>query len=72
MSRKRPALFTLDAPPSGQCVREARTKYDLTAEAAAELVHATANAWWKWEAGTRQMDLARWELFLLKVGERRP
>lgn len=58
--------------PTGQCVRETRARYNLSHEAAAELVHVSSNAWYKWEAGSRQMDLARWELFLIKLGERTP
>lgn len=65
----RPAVLKL---PTAQRVREARAQYDLSPDEAAELVHVTTNAWYKWEAGTRQMDLARWELFLIKAQEYTP
>ena len=62
------AADAVTAPEPGQ-IREKRAEYNLTAKAAGEMVHATANAWWKWERGARTMDAARWELFLYKVGE---
>lgn len=57
--------------PTPQQVREKRAEYALTAAKAAELVHVTPNAWFKWEGGSRPMDVSRWELFLFKIGERR-
>jgi DNA-binding transcriptional regulator YiaG len=62
----------LDGAPPAHQVRELRAHYDLTAAAAAELVHVTENAWRKWERGARAMDLAHWELFLIKIGARKP
>lgn len=58
--------------PAAHEVRKTRTKHQMTVEEAANLVHATANAWYKWESGNRSMDPARWELFLIKIGEQKP
>ena len=48
-------------------IRQARIQSGLTQKAAADLVHVTLNAWQKWESGERPINMAAWELFLIKV-----
>jgi DNA-binding transcriptional regulator YiaG len=62
--------------PTPADVRATRLKLELTQQAAAERVHRTDSARWReWErdgATGRVIDLAVWELFLIKSGLRRP
>jgi len=54
--------------PSKQEVFEARLSAGLTQKQASELVHLGSPVRWaEYENGTRNIDLARWELFRLKV-----
>jgi len=56
--------------PTPDQVRAARTAAGLTQAAAAALVHLSGQVRWaEYENGTRNIDLARWELFLLKTGQ---
>lgn len=56
--------------PSATVIKIARTAAGLTQAGAAELVHLRAvQRWNEYERGTRQIDLARWELFLLLTGQ---
>ncbi|MGL4574548.1 MAG: helix-turn-helix domain-containing protein [Burkholderiaceae bacterium] len=53
--------------PTPAEIKDARIRAHLTQQAAAELVHrATRGRWAAWEAGTHEIDLAVWELFLIK------
>ena len=52
--------------PTPDEVREFRRTRELSAAQAAALVHVTANAWQKWEAGDRPMHPAFWELARMK------
>lgn len=57
--------------PTPQAVRERRLEAGLTQAAAAKLVHlGAAPRWAEYENGTRNFDLARWELFLILTGQR--
>ena len=38
-----------------------------TQQQAAELVHVDGRAWRRWEAGERGINLAAWELYLIKT-----
>ena len=56
--------------PSPGDVRRARKKVKLTMAAAAKLVYLSGHARWaEYESGKRNMDPARWELFLIKTGQ---
>lgn len=58
--------------PSPAEVLAAREAAGLTQAQAAELVHLGAQPRWaEYEAGARTIDLARWELFLIKTAESR-
>lgn len=51
-------------------VRAARLRAGLTQEQAAYLVHlSSAVRWSEYERGVRQIDPARWELFLLLTNQ---
>ena len=57
--------------PTPAKIREARMKAQLTQAGAAALVHlGRATRWSEYERGERSIDLARWELFLIKAGQR--
>jgi DNA-binding transcriptional regulator YiaG len=47
----------------------ARAAASLTQTEAAKLVHSALISWQQWEAGTRRMHPATWELFWRKVGK---
>lgn len=58
--------------PTTKRIAAARAKAGLTQAEAAALVHLTSNIrWCEYETGTKPIDLARWELFLLKTGQRK-
>jgi hypothetical protein len=57
--------------PTPAEINDARICVHLTQQAAAELVHRASGARWReWEGGKYAIDLAVWELFLLKSGLR--
>lgn len=57
--------------PSGEQVKLAREKANLTQREAAELVYLSHPVrWGEYERGVNGMPLATWELFLLKTGQR--
>ena len=57
--------------PTATEIKEARKLAGLTQQQAAELVHRADGARWReWEGGKYGIDLAVWELFLLKTGQR--
>lgn len=57
-------------PPSPGTVRRARKRAKLTHAAAASLVHLQARERWaEYENGTRTIDRARWDLFLILTGQ---
>lgn len=52
-------------------IKEVRTRAGLTQQQTAEVVHRADGARWReWEGGKYHIDLAVWELFLLKTGQR--
>jgi hypothetical protein len=56
--------------PSLEEIRAARVAAELDRAAAAELVHlGHAVRWAEYETGARGIDMAKWELFLLKTGQ---
>jgi DNA-binding transcriptional regulator YiaG len=61
---RRPAA---DATPAA--IRAARLAAGLTQTQAGALCHRSLRAWQDAEAGTRNLDAAAWELFLLRVGQ---
>jgi len=52
--------------PSPAKIKQARKSAGLSTAEASTLVHRTQRNWQQWEAGTRPMDAALWELFSLK------
>ena len=57
--------------PTPAEIKEVRTRAGLTQQQAAALVHRADGARWReWEGGKYGVDLAVWELFLLKTGQR--
>ncbi len=58
------------ARPSADDVLSARLAAGLTQAQAAELVHLGSYVrWLEYERGTRAIDVARWELFMLLSGQ---
>ena len=58
--------------PTPDRIRAARNQSGLTQQQAAELVHVDGRAWRRWESyqnDHRAINLAAWELFLLKTAE---
>lgn len=57
--------------PTREQIKEIRKLAGLTQQQAAELVHRADGARWReWEGGKYNIDLAVWELFLVKTGLR--
>jgi len=55
-------------PPTAKNILAVRTRAGLSQTAAAKLVYlGSGSRWSEYERGARQMDRARWELFLLKI-----
>jgi DNA-binding transcriptional regulator YiaG len=54
--------------PTNEEVRAVRRAANVSQSKAAAMVHlASGSRWSEYERGTRRIDLARWELFLLKT-----
>jgi len=53
--------------PSPEEIRASREEAGHTQKQAADTIHATRNAWQKWEQGERVMHPAFFELYLLKT-----
>jgi DNA-binding transcriptional regulator YiaG len=57
--------------PTPAEIKDARVRAHLTQTQASVLVHrASHTRWSEWEAGKHHIDLAVWELFLIKSGLR--
>jgi DNA-binding transcriptional regulator YiaG len=57
--------------PTAAEIKSVRTLTGLTQQKAAELVHRSDGARWReWEGGKYQIDMAVWELFLVKTSLR--
>lgn len=54
-------------PPNPKRIKQARLNAGLTQTQAAALIYKSLRTWQQWEAGDREMDLALFELFELKV-----
>lgn len=54
--------------PTPQQLKETRLKAGLTQPNCAEMVHVSTRNWQQWEAGDRSINMAAWELFLIKIG----
>lgn len=54
--------------PNGLEISAARLAADLTQAEAANVVHADVRSWQRWEGEERRINLAAWELFLIKTG----
>jgi putative transcriptional regulator len=55
--------------PTPDEIKAARAEAGLTQTKAAEVIYCTLRGWQDWEGGQRKMDLAKWELFLIKTGQ---
>ncbi len=53
--------------PSPEQIRAAREQANLTQTAAAAVIYCSLTGWQQWDAGTRRMHPAFWELFNIKV-----
>jgi hypothetical protein len=53
--------------PTVDQIKEARINSGLTQTNAGLVIHKSCRAWQQYEAGDRAMDLAYWELFLIKT-----
>lgn len=53
--------------PDPAAIRAVREKAGLTQTAAGALIYVSLRGWQEWEAGTRKMHPAFWELFKLKT-----
>ena len=56
--------------PKPFMLKQARTALAMTVRECAEIIYCTESAWTEWEAGTRRMHPAYWELFKIKTGPR--
>lgn len=57
-------------PPKPEAIHTARAQAGLTQAQAASLVGlSSASRWSEYECGARQIDMLRWELFLIKTGQ---
>jgi len=54
--------------PTAKNVKKYRLRAKLTRSQAGQLNHRTARCWQDAELDRRNMDLAAWELFLIKTG----
>jgi DNA-binding XRE family transcriptional regulator len=53
--------------PAPAQIKQARKDAGLTQTAAADLIYKSCRAWQQYEKGDRAMDLALFELFMIKV-----
>lgn len=72
----RPSRHQVDPSPPGNPppaeIKAARVLAGISQAAAAKLIYKTTRAWELWEAGTRRMDPAFWDLFLRRISENAP
>lgn len=56
--------------PTSALIREARLNAKHTQKTAAETVYRAADSRWReWESGRHRMDMAVWELYLIKTNQ---
>lgn len=61
--------FVATQPPPPEMILAARKQAGMTQEEAAKRVHlSTYRRWAEYERGAYNMDVARWELFLILTG----
>ena len=53
-------------PPTATQVSAARERAGLSQQQAAELVHVDIRSWRRWELAERGVNMAAWEIFLLR------
>lgn len=53
-------------PPTAAQISAARERAGLSQQQAAALVHVDIRSWRRWELAERGVNLAAWELFLLR------
>jgi hypothetical protein len=53
--------------PEPKQIKMLRLKFGLTQTEAASIVHKNLVSWQRYEWGTREIDLATWELFQIKT-----
>ena len=61
--------------PTPELIKSTRQQARLTQAQAAELIDKSNNTWTQWEAESkssshRKMDVALWDLFLIRLGQR--
>ena len=56
-------------PPTAAQISAARERAGLSQQQAAALVHVDIRSWRRWELAERGVNMAAWELFLLKAGQ---
>lgn len=62
--------FQVAEVPEPETVSSARTRVGLTQAQAAKIVGLSSpSRWSEYERGARVIDMARWELFLIKTGQ---
>lgn len=54
--------------PTPEQIKQARMEAGLTQTTAGQLIYKSCRAWQQYEKGDRAMDLALFELFIIKVG----
>lgn len=57
--------------PEPSEIKATRLEEKLTQAEAADLIHSRLRTWQDWEAGKAKMHAGLWELFLLKLEERK-
>ena len=57
--------------PEPSEIKTKRLEEALTQAEAADLIHSRLRTWQDWEAGKAKMHAGLWELFLLKLEERK-
>lgn len=55
--------------PTASQISTAREQAGLSQQQAAELVHVDIRSWRRWELAERGINMAAWELFLLRTGQ---
>ena len=66
--RATPCRFGLMNNPTPAQIKQSRKDAGLTQTEAALLIYKGCRAWQQYEKGDRAMDLALFELFMIKVG----
>jgi DNA-binding transcriptional regulator YiaG len=62
-------MFRMSITVTPKQVRQAREHTKLSAEKAGELVYVSGRMWRKYESGEAPINLAVWELFLIKTNQ---